>query len=48
MRMALHQRVSGADVGLAHYGDACSQQYTSIDYTQTLEDHGVLGSIEAV
>jgi len=25
-----------------------SAQYTSIDYTQTLEDHGILGSIGSV
>jgi putative transposase len=46
-RMALHQREPGADVGLVHHGDAGSQ-YTSIDYTQTLDDHGVLASIGTV
>jgi len=30
-----------------HHSDAGSQ-YTSIDYTQTLDDHGVLGSIGSV
>jgi putative transposase len=39
LRMALHQRAPGADVELVHHSDAGSQ-YTSIDYTQTLEDHG--------
>jgi putative transposase len=45
--MALHQRQPGADVALVHHSDAGSQ-YTSIDYTQTLDDHGVLGSIGSV
>ena len=47
LRMALHQRQPGADVALVHHSDAGSQ-YTSIDYTQTLEDHGVLASIGTV
>jgi putative transposase len=47
LRMALHQRQPGADVGLVHHSDAGSQ-YTSIDYTQTLDDAGVLGSIGTV
>jgi putative transposase len=47
LRMALHQRAPGADVALVHHSDAGSQ-YTSIDYTQTLDDHGVLGSIRSV
>jgi putative transposase len=47
LRMALHQRAPGADVALVHHSDAGSQ-YTSIDYTQTLDDHGVLGSIGSV
>ncbi len=47
LRMALHQRASGADVELVHHSDAGSQ-YTSIDYTQTLDDAGVLGSIGSV
>lgn len=47
LRMALHQRTPGADVALVHHGDAGSQ-YTSFDYTQTLEDHGVLASIGTV
>lgn len=44
LRMALHQRAHGAEVALVHHSDAGSQ-YTSIDYTQTLNDAGVLGSI---
>lgn len=47
LRMALHQRQAGADVALVHHSDAGSQ-YTSIDYTQTLDDAGVLGSIGTV
>jgi putative transposase len=47
LRMALHQRAPGADVALVHHSDAGSQ-YTSIDYTQTLDDHSVLGSIGSV
>ena len=37
----------GADVALVHHSDAGSQ-YTSMDYTQTLDDHGVLASIGTV
>lgn len=47
LRMALHLRGPGAEVGLVHHGDAGSQ-YTSFDYTQTLNDHGVLASIGSV
>ena len=47
LRMALHQRQPGADVGLVHHSDAGSQ-YTSIDYSQTLDDAGVLASIGTV
>jgi transposase InsO family protein len=47
LRMALHQRGSGADVALVHHTDRGSQ-YTSIDYTQTLNDHGVLASVGSV
>ena len=47
LRMALHQRAPGADVALVHHSDAGSQ-YTSFDYTQTLDDHGVLASIGTV
>ena len=47
LRMALHQRDPRADIALVHHSDAGSQ-YTSIDYTQSLEDAGVLGSIGTV
>jgi putative transposase len=45
--MALHQRQPGADVALIQHTDAGSQ-YTSFDYTQALNDHGVLASIGTV
>ena len=47
LRMALHQRGPGADVELVHHSDRGSQ-YTSIDYTQELTDHGVLASVGSV
>jgi putative transposase len=47
LRMALAQRDAGADVELVHHSDRGSQ-YTSIDYTQTLDDHGVLASVGSV
>jgi putative transposase len=47
LRMALHRRGPGADVELIHHSDRGSQ-YTSIDYTQTLDDHGVLASVGSV
>jgi putative transposase len=47
LRMALARRGSGADIALVHHSDAGSQ-YTSNDYTQTLDDHGVLASIGSV
>jgi putative transposase len=47
LRMALGTRAPGADVALVHHSDRGSQ-YTSIDYTQTLEDHGVLASVGSV
>jgi putative transposase len=47
LRMALHRRRAGADVELVHHSDRGSQ-YTSIDYTQTLEDAGVLQSVGSV
>jgi putative transposase len=47
LRMALHQRGPGADVELVHHSDRGSQ-YTSIDYAQTLVDHGVLASVGSV
>jgi putative transposase len=42
LRMALGLREPGADVALVHHSDAGSQ-YTSIDYTQTLDDHSCSG-----
>jgi putative transposase len=47
LKMALWQRGPGADVALVHHSDRGSQ-YTSIDYTQTLADHGVLASVGSV
>lgn len=47
LRMALAQREAGADIELVHHSDRGSQ-YTSIDYTQTLDDHGVLASVGSV
>jgi putative transposase len=47
LRMALARRSTGADIALVHHSDAGSQ-YTSNDYTQTLDDHGVLASIGSV
>lgn len=47
LRMALAQREPGADVELVHHSDRGSQ-YTSIDYTQTLDDHGVMASVGSV
>ena len=47
LRMAIAQREPGADVELVHHSDRGSQ-YTSIDYTQTLDDHGALASVGSV
>jgi len=47
LRMALGTRRAGADVALIHHSDRGSQ-YTSIDYTRTLDDHGVLASVGSV
>lgn len=47
LRMALGLRAPGADVALVAHSDAGSQ-YTSFDYTQTLDDAGVLASIGTV
>jgi putative transposase len=47
LRMALGLRGPGADVRLIHHSDRGSQ-YTSVDYTQTLDDHGVLASVGSV
>ena len=45
LRMALGERGPGADVELIHHSDRGSQ-YTSIDYSQTLDGHGVLASVD--
>jgi putative transposase len=47
LRMALGVRAPGADVALVHHSDRGSQ-YTSFDYAQTLDDHGVLASVGSV
>jgi transposase InsO family protein len=47
LRMALGLREPGADVQLVHHSDRGSQ-YVSGDYTQTLDDHGVLASVGSV
>jgi putative transposase len=47
LKMALGNRRLGADVALVHHSDRGSQ-YTSIDYTQTLADNGVLASVGSV
>jgi putative transposase len=47
LRMALGQRDAGADFQLVAHTDRGSQ-YTSADYTQELNDHGVLASVGTV
>jgi transposase InsO family protein len=47
LRMALGTRSHGADLRLVHHSDRGSQ-YTSFDYTQLLDDHGVLASVGSV
>ena len=47
LRMALGLRGPGADVELVHHSDRGSQ-YTSIDYSQTLDDHSLLASVGIV
>jgi putative transposase len=47
LRMALTARSTGADVALVHHSDRGSQ-YLSGEYTQTLDDHGVRGSVGTV
>ena len=43
------QRGPGANVALVHHSDRGSQpEFTSIDYSQTLDDHGVLASVGSV
>jgi len=47
LRMALGTREHGADFALVAHTDRGSQ-YTSVLYTQTLDDHGVLASVGSV
>jgi putative transposase len=47
LRMALAQREPGADFELVAHTDRGSQ-YTAADYTQELDDHGVLASVGSV
>ena len=47
LRMALGQRRPGADFQLVAHTDRGSQ-YTSADYTQELDDDGVLASVGSV
>ena len=47
LRMSLGQREPGADFELVAHTDRGSQ-YTSADYTQELDDHGVLASVGTV
>jgi transposase InsO family protein len=47
LRMALAMTERVEEVALVHHSDAGSQ-YTSFDYTQTLDDHRVLASIGSV
>jgi transposase InsO family protein len=47
LRMALGQREPGADFALVAHTDRGSQ-YTSADYPQELDDHGVLASVGSV
>lgn len=44
LAMAIGLRGPGAAVKLTHHSDQGSQ-YTSLDYTQTLDDHGLLASV---
>ena len=47
LRMAIGMRGPGAEVKLTHHSDQGSQ-YTSFDYSQALEDHGLLQSTGSV
>jgi putative transposase len=47
LKMALGLRGPGADIELIQHSDSGSQ-YRSIDYTQTLDDHGVFASVGSV
>jgi len=48
LRMALGQRGTGADVELLVHHSSRGSQYTSIDYTQALTDHGGLASVGSI
>ena len=47
LRMALAQRRPPANIALVHHSDAGSQ-YTSLDYSQTLDDHHLAASVGTV
>ena len=47
LRMAVSTRPRGADVALVHHSDRGSQ-YTSIEFSQVLDDHDVLQSVGSV
>ena len=47
LRMAVSTRRRGADVALVHHSDRGSQ-YTSLEFTQVLDDHEVLQSVGSV
>ena len=47
LRMAIHQRGPGAEVQLVAHTDRGSQ-YTSMAYTEALQDAGILASIGSV
>jgi integrase-like protein len=47
LRMAPGQRQPGAEIAL-EYHSVRGRQYTSLDYTQTMSDHGVLASVGSV
>lgn len=47
LRMAVSTRRRGADVALVHHSDRGSQ-YTSIEFSQVLDDHQVLQSVGSV
>jgi len=47
LRMAVSTRPRGADIELVHHSDRGSQ-YTSLDFTQVLDDHDVLQSVGSV
>jgi putative transposase len=47
LQMAVGTRSRGADVALVHHSDRGSQ-YTSLEFTQVLDDHEVLQSVGSV